>query len=92
MNYWHEKTKTEIVVISKDELKELIREVLAELNVESQSSHNGWMNAMQAAKYLGVSRSFLIKLEKKGKSKIISRCQEGSSGILKCIVMIILSS
>ena len=69
MNYWQEKTKTEIIVISKDELKDLIREVLSELNIESKSSQNGWMNAMQAARYLGVSRSFLHKARKEGKIK-----------------------
>lgn len=43
---------------SQDELKEVIREVFAELNIEQQPARDGWMNATQAAKYLGVSRSF----------------------------------
>jgi len=45
MTYWQEQTKTEIVVLSKDEFKDLIREVLAELNIEQFPPRSGWMNS-----------------------------------------------
>jgi len=58
--------QTEVVVLSKDELKDIIREVPGELNIEHYPSRGGFMNAAQASGYLGVSRSFLQASKKQG--------------------------
>ncbi len=67
MTHWQEQTKTEVVVLSKDELKATIREVLKEYRFNHQPSQEGWMNPVMAAKYLGVSRTFLHKVRKEVK-------------------------
>jgi len=56
----------QLIVITPEQLKNLIREVLDEYDSDESLPPNNWMNATEAAKYMGVSRGYVHMLKREG--------------------------